>query len=139
MAAIVRHERPARRLGAAAESVVSFARGLAGRDPVTMWGERAARFREEIFELLRDRWQQLFTAELVSQLSLFAVLLATLRLLHVSASEVSGAQVFAVFTFVRLGSSFPIVPGNVGLAELGYIGGLTLAGGELTRLGRWRE
>ena len=130
VAAIVRHERPARRLGAAAESVVSFARGLAGRDPVTMWGERAARFREEIFELLRDRWQQLFTAELVSQLSLFAVLLATLRLLHVSASEVSGAQVFAVFTFVRLGSSFPIVPGNVGLAELGYIGGLTLAGGD---------
>jgi choline kinase/uncharacterized membrane protein YbhN (UPF0104 family) len=130
VAALIRHERPARRLGAAADAAVSFVRGLAGRDPVTMWAERAARFREDIFELLRDRWQPLFTAELVSQLSLFAVLLAALRLLHVTANEVSGAQIFAVFTFVRLGSSFPIVPGNVGLAELGYIGGLTLAGGD---------
>jgi uncharacterized membrane protein YbhN (UPF0104 family) len=35
----------------------------------------------------------------------------------------------AVFAVVRLASAVPVVPGNVGLAELGYMGGLIIAGG----------
>jgi uncharacterized protein (TIRG00374 family) len=134
VAALLHDERPARRIGRAAGRAVSFVRGLAGRAPVTMWGDRAARFRSEVVGLLRDRWRPLFVTELVSQLSVFMVLLASLRLLGVSGTEVSWPQVFAVFAFVRLASSVPIVPGNVGLAELGYIGGLTLAGGNRTEV-----
>jgi uncharacterized membrane protein YbhN (UPF0104 family) len=131
---VLRDERPARRIGRAAERTVSFARGLAGRAPVSMWSDRAARFRTEIVGLLRARWRPLFVTELVSQLSVFTVLLVSLRLLGISGEDVSWAQAFAVFAFVRLGSSVPIVPGNVGLAELGYIGGLTLAGGDRTEV-----
>ena len=40
--------------------------------------------------------------------------------------------VLAVFAFVRLATAMPIIPGNVGLAELGYIGGIHLAGAALT-------
>jgi choline kinase/uncharacterized membrane protein YbhN (UPF0104 family) len=134
VAAVLHDERPARRIGRAAERVVSFARGLAGRAPVTMWGERAARFRSEVVGLLRHRWRPLFLTELVSQLSVFTVMLVCLRLLGVTGAEVSWPQAFAVFAFVRLASSVPIVPGNVGLAELGYIGGLTLAGGDRTEV-----
>ena len=43
--------------------------------------------------------------------------------------EVSWAQVLGVFAFVRLLSALPITPGGVGVVELGYIGGLNLAGG----------
>jgi choline kinase/uncharacterized membrane protein YbhN (UPF0104 family)/phosphatidylglycerophosphate synthase len=132
--ALLRDERPARRIGRTAERAVSFARGLAGRSPVSMWGDRAARFRSEVLGLLRDRWRPLFVTELVSQFSVFMVMLMSLRLLGISNEEVSWAQAFAVFAFVRLGSSVPIVPGNVGLAELGYIGGLTLAGGDRTEV-----
>jgi uncharacterized protein (TIRG00374 family) len=134
VAALLHDERPARRIGRAAGRVVSFARGLAGRAPVTMWGDRAARFRSDVVGLLHDRWGPLFVTELVSQISVFMVLLASLRLLGVTGAEVSWPQVFAVFAFVRLASAVPIVPGNIGLAELGYIGGLTLAGGDRTEV-----
>jgi uncharacterized membrane protein YbhN (UPF0104 family) len=60
------------------------------------------------------------------------VLLVALRVVGITQAEVGWAQALAVFAIVRLASSFPILPGNVGLAELGYIGGLVLAGGERT-------
>jgi choline kinase/uncharacterized membrane protein YbhN (UPF0104 family) len=127
---LLRDEQIARRIGRAAERLASFGRSLAGRAPVTSWSEQAARFRSDMVDLLRERWQLLFAAELISQISVFAVLLASLRLVGVSSGDVNWAQAFAVFAFVRLGSAVPIVPGNVGLAELGYIGGLTIAGGD---------
>jgi uncharacterized protein (TIRG00374 family) len=56
--------------------------------------------------------------------------LLSLRFVGVSVHQVSTLRVFAVFALVRLASSVPIVPGNVGLAELGYVAGLVLAGGD---------
>ena len=42
----------------------------------------------------------------------------------------SAAEVFAVFSFGRLISALPITPGGLGVIELGYIGGLSAAGGD---------
>jgi uncharacterized protein (TIRG00374 family) len=64
-----------------------------------------------------------------SHLALFAVLLLALRHVGVSAQQVSTAQVLGVYAFGRLITALPITPGGVGIVELGYIGGLVLAGG----------
>ncbi len=126
--AVLRRERMARRAGEWLGRAVSRLRGVAGRPPVGGWGDLAVRFRVQTLRLLRDRWGPLLAAEIVSQLSVFLVFLVSARLLGVSDAEASWAQVLAVFAFVRLATSMPIIPGNVGIAELGYIGGLVLAG-----------
>jgi putative heme transporter len=68
----------------------------------------------------------------VSQVTLFVVLLLSLRHLGVSEQEVSTAEAFAVYAFSRLlPLVVPITPGGVGVIDLGYIGGLTaFDGGE---------
>jgi uncharacterized membrane protein YbhN (UPF0104 family) len=123
-------ERFAREVGSAAGGVVSWIRGILGRAPVEGWGNLAVRFRGQMLDLLRRRWLVLTVATVVSQLSVFVVLLASLRFVGVSEAEVDWAQALAVFAVVRLASSVPIIPGNVGLAELGYVAGLVLAGGD---------
>jgi uncharacterized protein (TIRG00374 family) len=132
LALVLRTERFARRIGAAAGRVVSFLRLRMGRPPVAQWDEAAARFRTQMLTVVRDRWFFLATAEVVSQISVFLVLLASVRFVGIPVREVSTAEVLAVFAFVRLATAMPIIPGNVGIAELGYIGGLMLAGGPKT-------
>ena len=66
---------------------------------------------------------------MLSQLALWFVLLLCLRHVGISEQEVSTLQTLAVFAFGRLLAAVPITPGGVGFVELGYIGGLTAAGG----------
>jgi uncharacterized membrane protein YbhN (UPF0104 family) len=123
-------DRFAEQLGVAAQRVVSLARRAFRKPPVEGWGGKAVRFRAQTIGLLRRRWHFLTLATVVSHLSIFVVLLMSLRFVGVSDAEVNWAQVFAVFALVRLASSVPIIPGNVGLAELGYVAGLVLAGAD---------
>src|SRR5204862_1636143 len=92
----------------------------------------AAGFRTQMVALLRHRGAALATAEVVSQLAVFSVLFASVRFVGITNRQVTFAEALAVFAFVRLASAMPIIPGNVGLAELGYIGGLHIAGAALT-------
>jgi putative heme transporter len=123
-------DRFAEQLGVASERVVSFLRRAFRKPPVEGWGAKAVRFRAQTISLLRRRWHFLTLATVVSHLSIYVVLLMSLRFIGVSDAEVNWAQAFAVFALVRLASSVPIIPGNVGLAELGYVAGLVLAGAD---------
>jgi uncharacterized protein (TIRG00374 family) len=67
---------------------------------------------------------------LVGHLSLFLVLMVTLRDIGVSNAEVNWVEAQAVFAFVRLLTAIPLTPGGLGIIELGLIGGLTAAGGD---------
>jgi putative heme transporter len=134
LALVLRAERFARRLGAIAGRVASYWRTRFGRPPVEMWDEAAARLRSQMVTVVRDRWLMLSIFEVVSQLSVFLVLLASVRFVGIPIRRVSTSECLAVFAFVRLATSMPIIPGNVGIAELGYIGGLALAGGPEERV-----
>ena len=123
-------DRFAELLGSSVGRIASLARRVFHRPPVEGWPGMAVRFRNQIVDLLRRRWFSLTAAALVSQSSIYLVLLVSLRFVGVSNSEVNWAQALAVFALVRLASSVPIIPGNVGLAELGYVAGLVLAGGD---------
>jgi len=120
----------ARRIGSLFGKVLATVPFLVRRGPGRAWGDMAVVFRTQMLELLRDRWPFLVGSTVISHLSVFLVLLLSLRFVGVSVHQVSTLRVFAVFALVRLASSVPIVPGNVGLAELGYVAGLVLAGGD---------
>jgi putative heme transporter len=121
-------EEYARRIGAGLGSAVSSIARVLGRRPVTSWGRTAVQFRARAASLVRRRWALLTTATVVSQLSVYVVMLLSVRAAGISAPQVGWAEVLVVFAFVRLASVAPIVPGNAGLAELGYVAGLILWG-----------
>jgi putative heme transporter len=129
-AAVLRSERVAFAVGDALGRATSATARLVRRGPFPGWGDRAVRFRAETIDLLERRWLWLTLATLVSHLSLYVVLLVTLRHVGVSEDEVSWIQVLAAFSFMRLVSALPITPGGLGVVELGYSAALIAAGGD---------
>lgn len=119
----------ARRIGDGIGRLVSWSLRPFHRGPITTWGEQAVAFRNRTIVLVRKRWFLITITTLGSQLALWLVLLLSLRAVGVSEAEVSTLQTLAVFAFGRLLAAVPITPGGVGFVELGYIGGLTAAGG----------
>ena len=122
--------RPARWIGNRLGRVIAAAKPLLGRpdrDPARDWGATAVAVRADTLALLRTRWRSLSAAAVISHLSLFTVLLLSLRLVGVSDSELPWEHVLAAFAFVELLSALPLTPGALGVAELGY--GATLAAG----------
>ena len=69
-------------------------------------------------------------AALVSHLSLYLVLLVTLRHVGVGDAEVGWAQVLFVFAAARLATAIRFTPGGAGVVEAVLIGGLVAFGGD---------
>jgi uncharacterized membrane protein YbhN (UPF0104 family) len=127
-AAVLWKKEMARAVGERLGRVWSWLRRLFRKSAVTTWGEGAVGFRAQTIGLVRRRWLPITLTTLVSHLALYFVLLLALRHIGISEREISWAQVLGVFAFVRLISAIPLTPGGLGLVELGYIGGLVLAG-----------
>jgi uncharacterized membrane protein YbhN (UPF0104 family) len=132
-ALVLRSDRLARALGRRLGAVTNWLRRLVKRAPIADLDERTARFRSETIGLVRHRWVALTGFSLVSHLSLYVVLLATLRNVGVSEDELSWISVLAAFAFVRLISALPITPGGVGVVELGYAAAMTIGLDEMTK------
>jgi uncharacterized membrane protein YbhN (UPF0104 family) len=129
-ALMLRSEEQARRFGLLAGRVASRLRRLVGRGPVSGWELATVKFRSRTLDLLEHGWGPITAATLVSHLSLYLVLLVTLRQVGVSNAEVSWAEVLAVFAFARLATAIPFTPGGAGVVEAVLIGGLVAAGGD---------
>jgi putative heme transporter len=119
----------ARRVGDIAARVVSRGKRLIRRGPVNWTGESFVRFRSQTNRLLTRRWHVLTAATLAGQLTVFVVLLASLRVLGVSSDEVSTVEAFAAWALARLLGSIPITPGGLGVVELGLTTALVGFGG----------
>lgn len=132
-ALILKSDRLARAIGRGVGGIVDWFRKLIHKEPLADWGERAAGFRTDTIGLLQHRWMMLTFATVVSHLSLYLVLLATLRNVGVSQDELSWIAVLAAFSFVRLISALPITPGGVGVVELGYAATMTIGLDSTTR------
>jgi uncharacterized protein (TIRG00374 family) len=118
----------ARRIGELLGKAVSFVRTRVKRPPVHDWGDAAVRFRKRTLRVVSKRWVGLTVSSVVSHLGLYAVLLLSLRFAGVTGTQVSWAQVLAVFAFGRLLTALPLTPGGLGVVEIAYIGGIVLAG-----------
>jgi len=117
----------ARRIGAFTGRVVNRVRSWLRKPPVDDWGDAGTKFRTQALGLLRTRWLRLTVATVISHVSLYIVLLVTLRHVGVGGEVLSWIQILAVFAFIRLISALPITPGGVGVVELGLTVGLQLA------------
>jgi len=129
-ALLLRSEDLARRFGLWAGRVASRLLGLVRRPSVRGWELATVRFRARTLDLLEHGWVPITAATLVSHLSLYAVLLVSLRHVGVSDAEVSWVQVLAFFAFARLLTAVPFTPAGLGLVEATLIGGMTAAGGD---------
>ena len=91
-------------------------------------GTSFVRFRAETIELIRRRWFFLTTATLAGHLTVFIILLASLRAIGVPRGEVTIIEAFAAWTIARILGAIPITPGGVGFVELGLTGVLVAFG-----------
>jgi uncharacterized membrane protein YbhN (UPF0104 family) len=119
----------ARAVGELAERVVSWLLALLRRGPVTGWPDAFVRFRRETVDLIRRRWHWLTLAAIAGNLTVFAVLLVSLRAVGVESSEVTAVEAFAGWSLARALQLIPLTPGGVGPVELGLTAILVGLGG----------
>jgi len=117
-------------LALASDRAARRAGGLLARITNRWDAELILRFRAQAVSLLRHRWLYLTFATLAGQLTVFVVLLASLRMLGVEGGEVSLVEAFAAWSIVRLLGSLPITPGGIGIVEVGLTTALVGFGGD---------
>ena len=119
----------AREVGDAVAQIVSFVLVRVRRRPVTWGGASFARFRAEAVDLLARRWHVLTLATLAGSLTVFLLLVLSLRAVGVDAGEVDIVEAFAAWALVRVIGAIPITPGGFGIVELGLTTALVAFGG----------
>jgi uncharacterized protein (TIRG00374 family) len=127
-------DRLARLSGRIAQRAVNLTRRPFGAALVHDWEDRAVEFRCRSAGLLRRRWALLTLTTTVSQISLFWVLLASLRATGVGPEQVTWQEALGAFAFVTLATALPLTPGGFGLIEVGMAAALVLAGGDEPRV-----
>ncbi len=123
-------EHLAHRVGNLAARISNFGLHLIRRGSVTWDGRSFVRFRNETVKLLKRRWHVLTLATLAGQLTVFLVMLASIRICGVHAAQVSVIEAFAAWSIARLLGSLPITPGGIGVVEVGLTGVLVGFGGD---------
>ena len=121
---LLRSESFALRADAALQRVLAIACKLARRQPPPAGSLQ--RFRERASGLLAARGWRITAATAVSSLALWLVLLASVRGVGLSQSQVPWQTSLAAFAFVRLVTVLPVTPGGVGITELGLVGTLAV-------------
>ncbi len=122
-------KRVARKAGDLAARVATFLLRLVRRGPARFDGSSFVRFRGDTVGLIARRWHLLTLWTLAGQLTVFLVLLVSLRVLGVDSGQVDLVEAFAAFSIARLAQSLPLTPGGVGVVELGLVAMLTGFGG----------
>jgi uncharacterized protein (TIRG00374 family) len=126
---VLHDERHAIRIGVLSERLANRVRSLLRRSAVTGWSVRLVDFRDEAIGLIRRRWLPLTLATLAGHLTVFLVLLVSLRAVGVSAADVSFGEAFAAWALIRIITTIPVTPGGLGVVELGLTGALVSFGG----------
>jgi uncharacterized protein (TIRG00374 family) len=116
-------------IGDVAARFANWAWGKVRRGPVGWSGASFERFREEVGNLLTRRWHVLTLASLAGSLTVFAVLVVSLRAFGVTEQQVSLVEAFGAWALIRVIASIPITPGGIGVVELGLTGALVGFGG----------
>ncbi|MCY7302347.1 MAG: lysylphosphatidylglycerol synthase domain-containing protein, partial [Thermoleophilia bacterium] len=115
--------------GEAVAAFVSWTKARFRRGPLLFTGESFVRFRNEVVDLLARRWHVLTLAALAGSLTVFLLLVLSLRAVGVPASEVGVIEIFAAWSLVRIIGAIPITPGGFGIVELGLTTALVAFGG----------
>jgi uncharacterized protein (TIRG00374 family) len=104
-------------------------RALRRATTVAGWDERLVHFRRATVDLIRRRWPWLTLAAIVGNVTVFVVLLVSLRAVGIGAGEITWIEAFAGWSLARALQLIPLTPGGVGPVELGMTGILVGFGG----------
>jgi uncharacterized membrane protein YbhN (UPF0104 family) len=118
---LLRSESFAVRADAALRRALIVAWRLARRAPPSSAAGCLQGFRERAAGLLAARGWRITAATAVGSLALWLVLLASVRGVGLSQSQVPWQTSLAAFAFVRLLTVLPVTPGGVGITELGLV------------------
>jgi uncharacterized membrane protein YbhN (UPF0104 family) len=118
---LLRSEKFALRADAALRPALTLACRLARRRPPSASGALQG-FRERASGLLAARGWRITAATAFGSLTLWLVLLASVRGVGLSQSQVPWQTTLAAFAFVRLLTVLPVTPGGIGITELGLVG-----------------
>jgi uncharacterized protein (TIRG00374 family) len=117
-----------RRIGDKMARVTNWAKSLIHKAPVSWNGEAFVRFRKESIVLIRARWWFLTLATLAGHLSVFLVLVVSVRAVGISAGTLTLVEAFGAWTVARVIGSIAPTPGGLGFVELGLTGLLVAFG-----------
>jgi uncharacterized membrane protein YbhN (UPF0104 family) len=117
-----------RRIGDKSARLASWAKGLLHKAPVTWNGEGFVRYREETIGLVRRRWWYLTVTTLANHLSVFMLLVISVRAVGVPRAHVTIVEIFAAWAVSRVLGSIAPTPGGLGFVELGLTGTLVAFG-----------
>jgi uncharacterized membrane protein YbhN (UPF0104 family) len=117
-----------RRIGDRAARTANWGKGLLHKAPVTWNGEGFVRYRDETIELIRRRWWYLTLTTLANHLSVFLILVVSVRAVGVSRAEITIVEAFAAWAVSRVLGSIAPTPGGLGFVELGLTGTLVAFG-----------
>jgi putative heme transporter len=117
---LLRSESFALRADAALQRTLRIACKLARKQPPPTGALQG--FRERASGLLAARGWRITAATAVISVTLWLVLLASLRGVGLSQSQVPWQTSLAAFAFVRLLTVLPLTPGGAGITELGLVG-----------------
>jgi uncharacterized protein (TIRG00374 family) len=126
---ILRSEGGAKSVGDHAQRAIGWVLGVLRRPPRTGVSSAIVSFRTRSIDLVRRRWAALTLTTLAGHLTVWLVLLVSLRAVGVTSAEVSATESFAAWSLVRLLTAIPITPGGLGIVELGLTGTLVGFGG----------
>jgi putative heme transporter len=129
-ALVLRSDHAAERVGRVLDRVWARAARLRRKPKSSTPSRGLMRFRSDTVALLHRRWLPLTVSTVVSHVSLYLVLLVSLRHVGVSNADVSWQECLAAFSFIRLLTALPITPGGLGVVELGATAALVTAGGD---------
>ena len=133
-ALILLSDRLAEDIGNVAARFADWGLAKIRRSPVKWDGRSFERFRDEAGDLLERRWHLLTLSSLAGNLTVFLLLLVSLRVLDVPAAQVTAVEAFAAWSVARLVGSVPITPGGIGVVELALTGTLVGFGGNNPRV-----
>jgi uncharacterized membrane protein YbhN (UPF0104 family) len=116
--AFMRRERTARRLGAATQRPLSWILTKLHRDRVQDGAEAAAELRRRALVILREGWLLGSAGVAANLLVTYLILLAALRFLGVSTTELSAAGAFTAFAIAFwAGAVIPITGSGLGVVD----------------------
>ena len=121
---VLRSERLAERVGTVLQRIVDVLFGLIRRPAPARVAAGCVEFRSRAVHVLGARGWWITLTTLVSHLTLWLVLLVSLRACGVGGDEVPWQESLAAFAFVRLLTALPLTPGGLGVVELGLTGPL---------------
>jgi putative heme transporter len=130
LAAIVRSESLAGRLGRALDSIAKRVWPLFRKTPPTGIVEGVMQVRERAHDILSRRGALAFVAAVLARLAWFLVLQISLWSVGVTSEVLPPSAVLTAMAAVTLVSLIPITPGAVGVSEVAYIGLLSSVAGD---------